>query len=447
MVNSDRVLVADGNLKTLNRVSECLRRLGFINLLETSAAEAASLAQSERPEVILVGLEFRDGSSENIIAALKASDVSRDIPVLLMIGEDGEPDWSANYITQYDEVIEWPLGDEQVLAHVTAALRLGTMQAELGRRSESLRSFGEKSANGWRTEDAVKPPHILLARGDAECDAAVEEDLKGCSVLETESLGSNLLSTLNGSDIEFVVISKNDDLGAMLDTCDDIRRNPTLFHIPILTICSSDTQEMVKAYQHGASAVISLPLDGGELRARAAMGAKSHRLRGHMLNAYRAGRNQSVCDGTTGLYSADFLRQHLQPLMDNAFRWDKSLSLNVVSVPQIEKIRADYGDAAADHLIQQLSGMMSRLVRGEDLCARLDDTTFCIALPESSLWATGATMQRMAGVLGFTKYSLLEVSSPINIHPRVGSSEYVRGDSVDDLIGRAVATAMAANAA
>ena len=166
-----------------------------------------------------------------------------------------------------------------------------------------------------------------------------------------------------------------------------------------------------------------------------------------MLNAYRAGRNQSVCDGTTGLYSADFLRQHLQTLMDDAFRWDKSLSLNVVSVPQIEKIRADYGDAAADHLIQQLSGMISRLVRGEDLCARLDDTTFCIALPESSLWATGATMQRMAGVLGFTKYSLLEVSSPITIHPRVGSSEYVRGDSVDDLIGRAVATAMAANAA
>jgi GGDEF domain-containing protein len=133
--------------------------------------------------------------------------------------------------------------------------------------------------------------------------------------------------------------------------------------------------------------------------------------------------------------------------MDDAFRWDKSLFLNVVSVPQIEKIREDYGDAAADHLIQQLSGMISRLVRGEDLCAQLGDTIFCIALPESSLMATGTTMQRMAGVLGFTKYSLLEVSSPINIHPRVGSSEYLRGYSVDDLIGRAVATAMAANAA
>jgi len=123
---------------------------------------------------------------------------------LLMIGEDCEPDWSANYITQYDEVIEWPFGDEQVLAHVTAALRLGTMQAKLDRRSEGLRSFGEKSANGWRTEGAVKPPHILLARGDAECEVAVEEALKGSSVLETASLGSNLLSTLNGSDVEFV---------------------------------------------------------------------------------------------------------------------------------------------------------------------------------------------------------------------------------------------------
>ena len=118
----------------------------------------------------------------------------------------------------------------------------------------------------------------------------------------------------------------------------------------------------------------------------------------------------------------------------------------MVAVPEINHVRTEYGSNEADHLLKQLSGMISRLVRGEDLCARLDDTTFC-ALPESPLEATSPTMQRMAGVLGFTEFSLLEIASPVNIHPRVGSAEYKLGDSVEDLIGRAISTALAANAA
>ena len=74
MAQAARVLVADGNLRTLNRVSECLRRLGLVNLLETSAAKAVSRAQTERPEIIFVGLEFRDRGCADIVSEMKTSD-------------------------------------------------------------------------------------------------------------------------------------------------------------------------------------------------------------------------------------------------------------------------------------------------------------------------------------------------------------------------------------
>ena len=154
-----------------------------------------------------------------------------------------------------------------------------------------------------------------------------------------------------------------------------------------------------------------------------------------------------MCDDLTGLYSAQFLRQHLQTLVDDDFRWDKSLSLNVVAVPEIDHIRSQYGDSAADQLLKQLSGMISRLVRGEDICARLDDSNFCVALQESPLEATSPTMQRMAGVLGFTEFSLQEIANPVIVHPQIGSAEYKHGDTVEELIKRATATALAANAA
>ena len=44
MAHSARVLVTNGNLQTLYRVSDSMRRLGFVNLLETDAAKAVSRA-------------------------------------------------------------------------------------------------------------------------------------------------------------------------------------------------------------------------------------------------------------------------------------------------------------------------------------------------------------------------------------------------------------------
>ena len=149
--------------------------------------------------------------------------------------------------------------------------------------------------------------------------------------------------------------------------------------MPILTICASDPEHIVQAYRHGATAAISVPLDHDEMRARAVMGVRSYRLRGHMLNAYRAGKNHSMSDSITGLYSAEFFRQHLKTLVADADRWDKSLSLSVVAVPEINHVRTEYGANAADHLLRQLSGMISRLVRGEDYARGL--TTRHSALP------------------------------------------------------------------
>ncbi len=52
MAHSAPVLVANGELKTLRRVSDCMRRLGFVNLLETAATRAISRAQTALPAKI-----------------------------------------------------------------------------------------------------------------------------------------------------------------------------------------------------------------------------------------------------------------------------------------------------------------------------------------------------------------------------------------------------------
>ena len=447
MAYSARVLVANGNIQTLNHVSGCLRRLGFINLLETVAAKAVSRAQAERPEVIFVGLEFSDGDGASIISDLKNDIATRDIPVFLTCGENDSPPWCESWVTRFDGVIQWPFEDAQFQAHMRAGLRLGTMRAELNRRSETLRRFGHESGEKWRVETTEGHPRVLLVRGENGGGDAAEEALTGFALLQTEGLGSRIVDRLSDSDVELVVIAANNGLPAALAICDDIRRNPALFHMPILAFCAAEPDQIAQVYRHGATPTYTLPFDGDEIRARVTMGVKSHRLRGYMLNAYRAAGHQAVSDSVTGLFSAEFFRQHLHTLVDDAFRWDKNLSLNVVAVPEIDEIREEFGDTAAAHLTKQLCAMISQLVRGEDLCARLDDTTFCIALPESPLEATSPTMQRLTADLRVTEFSLIEVGETLIVHPTFGSAEFRPGDTVDDLLDRATSAALAKHAA
>ena len=154
------------------------------------------------------------------------------------------------------------------------------MRAERNRRSETLRRFGQESGEKWRAETAEGHPRILLARRENGCGDTTEEALKGFALLETESLGSNILDSLNDSDSELVVIAANGDLATALDVCDDIHRNPALFHMPILTIFAANPDHIVEAYRRGATAAYSIPFDGDEIHARVTMGVKSHRLRG-----------------------------------------------------------------------------------------------------------------------------------------------------------------------
>jgi len=178
MAHSARVLVASGNLQTLNRVSDCTRRLSFINLLETAGTKAISRAQAERPEVILIGLEFSDRDSASIISGLKTDIATRDIPTYLICGENESPPWSESWVTRFDGIFQCPFGAEQAQALMRAGLRLGTMRAELNRRGETQRRFGEESDEKWRSETVEGHPRVLLARDKNLRGGATEEALK-----------------------------------------------------------------------------------------------------------------------------------------------------------------------------------------------------------------------------------------------------------------------------
>jgi diguanylate cyclase (GGDEF)-like protein len=160
-------------------------------------------------------------------------------------------------------------------------------------------------------------------------------------------------------------------------------------------------------------------------------------LRSGLHAAYQKGVNPETNDPLTGLFTAEFLHKHLELLIEDAFRWDLSLSIVTCVVPQLASIRHDHGRDAAAALQRSVASLLSRLVRGEDLCACLGDHMFCVVTPECSLEGAAPIMHRLRGVIDHTEFGVPDVNRPILLHAELGSAEFKPGDTVESLLGRA----------
>ena len=444
MARIARVLVADCDLETLNLVSDRLRTRNFVNLLEMTGRQAISRVKSERPDAVILGVGFEDPSIEEIVAELKGDPDTQRIPVLLVDrGTDG-PALTEALALQVEGYVMVPCSEEELFANINSALRLGIMQSELMHRATTMRAYGVEDYDCGLTDEFTGSLQILIASaGDTQ---AIERALEGAAELEKTDEFVSIGLRLADHSYEAVIIDAGDDVQEALTCCEDIRRIPTLYHFPVLLICGPDAfSEPAIPYRRGITGILTTPFKDSQLRARMTVMVKRERLRRRILEACRSSGRPETNDPLTGVFSEHFLHKHLELLVEDAFRWDKSLSLTVIYMPEIHRVRVEFGDRSADTLFRQVGDAVSRLVRGEDLCARLGEAGFCVVLPETTLEATSIIMQRLSGVVSFSEFALPEVNRPMTVHPRLASAEYRPGDTPVALLGRAlVATADAA---
>ncbi len=443
-----RVLVADANLEHLSQISDGLRNRGFVNLLEMSGQLALSRAKAERPDILILGTNFPDLGTDRIVAELKNDPETWHIPILLVGDEADTKDLAGNLALQADGHIVTPFSEAELSARLAVALRLKTMMSELQNRAVTMAQFGVDGHDGWPdpvTEATAKVLLVGMEGGDPE---TIQAALRDRADVETVDNPADALHRLASPEIEAVVVAGGNDAQDLLDFCGDIRSTPTLFHLPLLLVFPPTTfADLSVPYREGASEAMKLPFRPEDLRARLFMYVKNEHLRRRMLDAYRGSVHRAINDDVTGLFNEKFLDKHLELLVEDAFRWDKNLSVTVIDLPAVRHMRRKHGSELADRLLKQVGGVISRLVRGEDLCARLGDDSFCVVLPESALEGASVTVQRITGVVSFTDFALPDLNEPVAVQPRIGNTTFKPGDTAAGLVGRAQAAALAAEAA
>jgi two-component system cell cycle response regulator PopA len=365
-------------------------------------AEIEPRLAGERPDVLVVDattLPSRDPAS---VAALRATARGAGVP-LIVVGRAGDrPELSGGEPTGLEDFVTKPLQPAELAARVHALRRLGVMHAELERRVETARRFGFSSV--LEPSPAKSPERLrVLAVEPGDSDLVALRAALGRSGWVEVAAGYDAREALLNGRHDAAIVFDEGDLGEALEICRAIRQAPNLFHFPVLLVAgevvAADPTEPIRA---GVNDVLARPIAAADLRERVIALVRLERFRSWLLDAYRQGLGLIVTDGLTGLYRFGFLHEHLARTLEDLRGSAGPLAIGTVRIPDLREINARAGYAAGDRVLRQVGAVIGRLVRSEDLAARVRGATFAILMPDTTLAAARLVCRRIAAVLAST---------------------------------------------
>lgn len=90
-------------------------------------------------------------------------------------------------------------------------------------------------------------------------------------------------------------------------------------------------------------------------------------------------------DSITGLYNKGYFETRLSEEIKRSERYAFPLTMILFSTEQLEFITEKYGTESADSLLKELSGLLTKDLRGSDLLARTANDRFSMLMPHTSV--------------------------------------------------------------
>ncbi len=398
----------------------------------TDGEDALSAMRDTPPDVVLIGERVNGIGCAELLAAMRAGSATADIPVALDVADVEAWRGGLGNGLQVDDVLPADLDANAMVFRLQPLFRLSTMQAELRLRAADSTLSVRASAASANTQalylslnqKANLPPAIM--GGDA-----IWETATSTAEAETIITGPGFFDVA-------VIDATAQDVDGIISFCHDMRDNPRLFNLPFLVrvadLLPDDAREL---YRCGASRVLSG--NDGDSTLRHEIDALIHlQLR---RNAVRDALRRTLTENTgyprQAVYTDAFLLPYLEKRLDIARARDRAFSVVHLNLPEAASLLEEAGDESCRVLTEQLARWLSRLIRVEDLAARVSDSDFVVALPDTLPGEAHYVMNRIAGVLTFTDFAVPDVYRPVKVWPLIGVAGMEPGDTAESILQRA----------
>jgi two-component system phosphate regulon response regulator PhoB len=170
-----KILVVEDEPDLLDLVVYNLRKEGFRPVRAENGEKALTLAHEERPDLILLDLMMPGLDGLEVCRRLRASEATRDIPIVMVTARAEESDAVVGLSVGADDYVKKPFGVRELLARVRAVLRRTSAGADPALkvlRVDDLEVDPARHEVRLRGEDVVCTPtelrllhHLVRNRG------------------------------------------------------------------------------------------------------------------------------------------------------------------------------------------------------------------------------------------------------------------------------------------
>lgn len=436
------LLIGDPDPDSALSRSEALTAKGYRCIQASDGHTLLSLADSRKPDVILLGTFAAPVDSASIVSALKSADATQNIPIVLIDAPLDGPALAQYRDAGADDLLPPDDTLDELLARLPRLSRSSVMFSELQRRVQTAAEFGiDVDPRQFHRGYPNEPQVIAVAQnGDHLTSLGKTLNASGLHCIPEVSPFRAADRLDEGRfDAAIIAIDEGDDLGRVQYLCSHIRNNPRLFNLPTLVLSNGRANHVdMDLYRGGAAIVLSGKADQALLSTYIHMLVNRQRLRWTMRDPYKATLSNKTADQTGVAYSAEFWNAHLPRCVRAAQDRGANLALGYIEVPTLPRIREEYGEENAEILAHQLADWITGMTRIEDTVARIGPDTFAILLPDTPESEANRVVQRIIGILHSSEFHLgEEVMQVIHAWAEGGVAGLQSGDTAESLLERA----------
>ncbi len=138
------ILIVDDNAENIKIIASYLKRDDADIVISTEGAKALTIAEEKRPDLIILDIMMPGMDGYEVCAKLKASESTKDIPVIFITGKTEREEISKAYSTGAADVILKPIIINELRTKVNNLLRYGKDRNEYVSLKTGIKNLEEE---------------------------------------------------------------------------------------------------------------------------------------------------------------------------------------------------------------------------------------------------------------------------------------------------------------
>jgi diguanylate cyclase (GGDEF)-like protein len=143
----------------------------------------------------------------------------------------------------------------------------------------------------------------------------------------------------------------------------------------------------------------------------------------------------AMTDPLTGLANRRYLNERLKEERSRAVRTRQGLAVIMLDIDRFKRVNDHFGHDAGDIVLRHLAGVITKVVRVEDIVARYGGEEFCVLVPEIPEPEAEGVAERVRAAIAETR--LPEGAGVAHVTVSVGVAHLLPEDDAETLFARA----------